>query len=46
MDEDGLVVDWNPRAEWMFGYTPREAIGARLSELRQRSKAYLSAALS
>jgi PAS domain S-box-containing protein len=33
MDEDGLVVDWNPRAEWMFGYSAREAIGARLSEL-------------
>jgi len=33
MDEEGLVVDWNPRAEWMFGYTAKEAIGARLSEL-------------
>ncbi|HEX5757166.1 MAG TPA: PAS domain S-box protein, partial [Arenimonas sp.] len=33
MDTQGLVVDWNPCAERMFGWTADEAIGARLSEL-------------
>lgn len=33
MDAKGLVVDWNPRAQWMFGWSAQEAIGQRLSEL-------------
>lgn len=33
MDSAGLVVEWNPRAEWMFGYRAGEAIGQRLSKL-------------
>jgi two-component system, cell cycle sensor histidine kinase and response regulator CckA len=33
MDEEGLVVSWNTRAEQLFGWAPDEAIGARLPEL-------------
>lgn len=33
MDAQGLVVDWNPCAERMFGWSADEAIGARLSDL-------------
>lgn len=33
MDAAGLVVDWNPRAEAMFGWSASEATGCRVSEL-------------
>ncbi|MEO1662739.1 MAG: PAS domain S-box protein [Pseudomonadota bacterium] len=33
MDGDGLVVEFNPAAEHVFGYTREEAIGATLAEL-------------
>lgn len=33
MDAKGLVMDWNPRAEAMFGWSAKEAIGCRVSEL-------------
>lgn len=33
MDQDGLVVEFNPAAEQVFGYTREEAIGATLAEL-------------
>ncbi|MEO1324074.1 MAG: PAS domain S-box protein [Pseudomonadota bacterium] len=33
MDQDGLVVEFNPAAEQVFGYTRDEAIGATLAEL-------------
>lgn len=33
MDRDGIVVDWSPGAEVIFGWSKREAMGARLSRL-------------
>ncbi len=33
MDRDGLVVEWNPQAEAVFGYSRQEAIGQRLSDM-------------
>jgi two-component system cell cycle sensor histidine kinase/response regulator CckA len=33
MDEQGLVVSWNARAEELFGWAPDEVIGRTLSEL-------------
>ena len=32
MDEDGVVKDWNRRAEEMFGWPKGEVVGRRLSE--------------
>jgi PAS domain S-box-containing protein len=33
MDSYGIVSDWNPRAEKMFGWRPEEAIGQPLADL-------------
>ena len=33
MDEDGIVVEFNPAAEQVFGYTREEAVGAVLADL-------------
>lgn len=33
LDPEHLVVDWNPGAQKMFGYTPEEAIGRSLDQL-------------
>jgi PAS domain S-box-containing protein len=33
MDEEGLVVEFNPAAEQVFGYTREEAVGATLADL-------------
>ncbi|MEA2495938.1 MAG: hypothetical protein QOJ29_3849, partial [Thermoleophilaceae bacterium] len=33
MDSDGMVRDWNPAAEDVFGYSWNEAIGKELAEL-------------
>ncbi|MEM1249412.1 MAG: PAS domain S-box protein [Acidobacteriota bacterium] len=33
IDDQGLVLDWNPLAEATFGYTREEAQGRRMSEL-------------
>lgn len=33
MDEKGLVTEWNPRAEEIFGWSKAQAIGKRMSEL-------------
>jgi PAS domain S-box-containing protein len=33
LDQERRVVDWNPGAQKMFGYTPAEAIGRSLDEL-------------
>jgi len=33
MDEEGLILAWNPVAEDMFGWRPDEAIGKELAEL-------------
>src|SRR5260370_28150030 len=32
MDEHGVITNWNPRAEVIFGWTAVEAIGEKLSE--------------
>nr|MBA2517535.1 PAS domain S-box protein [Solirubrobacterales bacterium] len=32
MDADGLITDWNPQAEAMFGWPATEALGRNLSE--------------
>jgi PAS domain S-box-containing protein len=33
MDEDGVITDWNNRAEATFGWSAHDAIGARVDEL-------------
>ncbi len=33
MDSGGKIIDWNARAEQMFGWTLREAIGRELAEI-------------
>ncbi len=33
MDQDGLVVEFNPAAESIFGYTREEALGEQLADL-------------
>ena len=33
MDGEGNIVEWDPGAETMFGWTREEAVGVRLSEL-------------
>ncbi len=33
MDRNGMVVDWSPGAEAVFGWSRGQAIGARLSKL-------------
>lgn len=48
MSADGLVRDWNPAAERLFGYTHAEAVGHELADLiiphalRERHRAALS----
>ena len=32
-NEDGEVIEWNPRAEEIFGWSRQEALGKRLAEL-------------
>jgi PAS domain S-box-containing protein len=42
MDQSGIIIDWNPQAETVFGWSRDEAVGKRLSELivpeRNRSR--------
>jgi PAS domain S-box-containing protein len=33
MSGDGLIRDWNPAAEKLFGYTHADAVGRELAEL-------------
>jgi PAS domain S-box-containing protein len=33
MTEDGVISDWNPQAETVFGWSRSEALGRRLSDL-------------
>jgi PAS domain S-box-containing protein len=33
MDQDGIVTEWNPQAEAVFGWSHAEAVGKRLSDL-------------
>ena len=33
MDAYGIITDWNPQSEKMFGWTAEEAVGSRLEEL-------------
>jgi PAS domain S-box-containing protein len=33
MDEDGTILEWNPKAEEIFGWTQEEAVGAHLGDL-------------
>jgi PAS domain S-box-containing protein len=33
MDEHGIITNWNPRAEVIFGWTAGEAVGKTLSEV-------------
>lgn len=33
IDKDGLVVEFNPAAEKVFGYTREEAVGAKLADM-------------
>jgi len=33
MDPDGYVIDWNPQAEMMFGWSQEEAVGNKLADL-------------
>ncbi len=39
LDPEHRVVDWNPGAKKMFGFTPEEAIGRNLDELVARDAA-------
>lgn len=32
MDQNGLITDWNPKAETLFGWPAQEAIGRRMDE--------------
>lgn len=32
MDAGGLIVDWNPAAEWLFGWSRAEALERRVSD--------------
>ncbi|MGD9010199.1 MAG: PAS domain S-box protein, partial [Desulfobacteraceae bacterium] len=43
LDLERRVVDWNPGAQKMFGYTPEEAIGRSLDELVARDAAFTEA---
>jgi PAS domain S-box-containing protein len=43
LDERHRVVDWNPGAVKMFGYTPEEAVGAQLDELVARHEHHTEA---
>jgi PAS domain S-box-containing protein len=33
IDHEGTIIEWNPAAERIFGYTPAEAIGKEMAEL-------------
>jgi PAS domain S-box-containing protein len=33
LDVDGRVLEWNPRAEQLFGYSRQEALGATMADL-------------
>ncbi len=33
MDDKGIVTEWNPRAEEIFGWTKQQALGQRMSDL-------------
>lgn len=33
MDQEGIIVEFNPAAEQIFGYSREEAVGAKLAEL-------------
>lgn len=33
MDQEGIIVEFNPAAEQVFGYSREEAVGAKLAEL-------------
>ena len=33
IDRNGIVLDWNPRAEQLFGFSSDEAVGRRTTEL-------------
>ena len=33
IDQEGRVIEWNPAAEWTFGYLADEALGCDISEL-------------
>ncbi len=43
LDSEHRVMDWNPGAVAMFGYTPEEAIGRPLDELVARGKKHAEA---
>jgi PAS domain S-box-containing protein len=43
LDERHCVIDWNPGAIKMFGYTPEEAIGAQLDDLVARDQHHAEA---
>ena len=42
-DADHRVLDWNPGAEKMFGYTPDEALGKQLDDLVARHEHHAEA---
>jgi PAS domain S-box-containing protein len=48
IDPAGVVTDWNPRAQQLFGWSPRQAIGRPLHELiiPQTQRAAHTAALA